>query len=183
MSTSPLVRFLTLSVLGLVLCTGCANNLKTNGPGSGDSGALTDGTGLPGDQEELYRGLPPRNEKFNPENVDNSILAPYTVYFAFDSFTIDTPERGKLEKIAEYMKQNSGANVLLAGHTDARGTTQYNLGLGERRAIATREYLIGLGVPAARLQTISYGEERPADNGDGESAYAKNRRVQAGVFR
>lgn len=181
MSTSPLVRFLTLTILGLVLCTGCARNLKTGGPGSGDSGALTDGQ-LPGDQTDLYNNkLPDRDEANNPATYNWETLAPYTVYFAFDSFTIDAAERGKLEKTAEYLKQHADVKVFLAGHTDARGTTQYNLGLGERRAIATREYLIGLGVPAARLQTISYGEEQPADSGDGEAAYAKNRRVQAGI--
>lgn len=181
MLNSPLVRSVTLALFGLVLCTGCARNLKK---GSGSSGDIYDGAGGGNDTTGLYDGsLPARDESTNPENAEYGTLAPYTVYFAFDSFTIDPPERTKLEKTAEYLKQNAGAKVILAGHTDARGTTQYNLGLGERRAIATREYLIGLGVPAGRLTTISYGEERPTDSGEGEAAYAKNRRVQAGLLK
>jgi len=180
MSTSTLVRLLSFTLFSLIFFIGCANNLKTNGPGQGDSGVITD------PNDPLYNGpvtgeLPPRDEANNPATYDFNTLAPYTIYFAFDSFAIEPLERAKLEKTAEYLKEHANTKVFLAGHTDSRGTTQYNLGLGERRAIATREYLIGLGVPQSRLQTISYGEEQLVDSGESEAAYAKNRRVAAGI--
>jgi peptidoglycan-associated lipoprotein len=72
-------------------------------------------------------------------------------------------------------------NVILAGFTDERGTPEYNRGLGERRAQAARSYLLSLGVPPARIQTVSFGQEMPVDPGHSESAWAKNRRVETGV--
>jgi len=185
MSTSPLVRLLAVSCLGIILFSGCARDLGTQGPGTGDSGPLSDGGPLPEkDQTGLYNNpLPPRDESVNLETADYATLEPYTVYFGFDSFTIAPEERAKLEKISEYLKKHSGTKVVLAGHTDSRGTTQYNLALGDRRANAVREYLIGLGVPAAVLIPQSYGEERPVDPGTSEAAYAKNRRVATGILK
>ena len=178
MSTSPLVRFSVLILLGLILCTGCARNLKK---GSGSSGDIIDG-GTDGSLPLGESALPPRIDGEDLDKADYATLAPYTVYFGFDSFTIDPNERGKLEKIAEYMKEHPG-RLVLAGHTDDRGTTQYNLALGDRRANATREFLIGLGVPASSLIPQSYGEERPAESGSSEAAYSKNRRVAAGILK
>jgi peptidoglycan-associated lipoprotein len=80
------------------------------------------------------------------------------------------------------MKSNPGHQLFLAGHADKRGTPEYNRALGERRALAVREYLVGLGLPAGSLYTNSYGSDRPAMDGDTEEAYAKNRRVQVGVI-
>ena len=91
-------------------------------------------------------------------------------------------ERGKLQQVADWMKANPGNRLFLAGHADKRGTPEYNRALGERRALAVREYLAGLGVPAAALFTNSYGSDRPAVQGDTEEAYARNRRVEIGVI-
>jgi peptidoglycan-associated lipoprotein len=86
--------------------------------------------------------------------------------------------------VADKLKTNySGKKIMLFGHTDERGTLEYNRSLGERRALAVRNYLIGLGVDASVLGTISYGEELPAEQGTTESAYAQNRRVQVGVYK
>jgi len=74
-------------------------------------------------------------------------------------------------------------NIIVAGFTDNRGTEEYNRGLGERRAEAVREALIGMGVNASRLQTVSFGADMPADPGDSEAAYAKNRRAEFGVVK
>lgn len=155
---------------------GCAKTVKTTG--SEGPGGLAGSEGI----YDASMPLPDRGS-FNPDNADYSILAPYTVYFAFDSFAIESAERGKLEKIANWLNENPGTRILIAGHTDNRGTIQYNLGLGERRALAVRTYLLGLGIDGSRLMTISYGEERPAQTGETEAAHAANRRAACGVLR
>lgn len=99
-----------------------------------------------------------------------------TIYFAYDQDRIGSSERAKLEKVAEYLQKNQGVCVIIEGHCDERGSEEYNRALGERRAIAIKDYLVQLGIPDTRMKTISYGEERPAVEGSTISAYAKNRR-------
>lgn len=99
-----------------------------------------------------------------------------TIYFAYDQFRIGTSEQAKLEQAANYMMQNKEVGMIVEGHCDDRGSVEYNRALGERRSMAIRDYLVTLGVDAARMQTISYGEERLAEQGSGESVWAKNRR-------
>jgi peptidoglycan-associated lipoprotein len=103
------------------------------------------------------------------------------VYFGFDSTSLSAGEKAKLHGVAEAAK--SGSTIIIAGFTDERGTPEYNRGLGERRALTVREELIALGASAGRLQTVSFGEEMPADSGSGDSAWAKNRRAEFGVTR
>ena len=99
------------------------------------------------------------------------------VLFDYDKYDVRADARAALVKNAEYLKNNVGPKVLVEGHCDERGTTEYNLALGQRRASAVRDYYIRLGVPAARIATISYGEEMPAGSGSTEDAWAKNRRA------
>ncbi len=98
------------------------------------------------------------------------------VFFDFDSSVINAEGQATLQKQAEWLKNNS-TNVTVEGHCDERGTREYNLALGERRANAAKRYLVSLGVPANRIQTVSYGKERPAVVGSDESAWAQNRRA------
>ncbi len=98
-------------------------------------------------------------------------------YFDFDSYKINGSARGALKANADWLKSNPNATVQIEGHCDERGTTEYNLALGERRANAAKNYMIRLGVDKGRLSTISYGKERPADPGHDESAWGKNRRA------
>jgi peptidoglycan-associated lipoprotein len=100
-----------------------------------------------------------------------------TVYFAYDQSTIGTTEQAKLEQVANYLLKNKDSNLIIEGNCDERGSIEYNRGLGERRALAVRAYLTKIGVADARMQTISYGSERPADQGHDEAAWAKNRRA------
>lgn len=168
MTTSTLVKtsLRLLAVTVLCLAAGCANKKKKE-TALGDT---IGGIGLP------------QRPNFNPEtDVNYAILDPYTVYFGFDSNIIQSDQRAKLMKVYDWMEANPNRVILLAGHTDDRGTLEYNRGLGERRALAVRDYLIGLGADASAIHTLSYGEERPASNGTTEAAYAKNRRVQVGV--
>ena len=137
---------------------------------------------MPGDKVDTT-GIPIGTRgNFNPEtDVNYDTLQADTIYFAFDSSTVPSSERMKLQQVSEWMKSNPDHSLYLAGHADKRGTPEYNRALGERRALAVREYLVGLGVPATALYTNSYGADRPAVQGDTEDAYAKNRRVQVGV--
>ncbi|WP_262691043.1 peptidoglycan-associated lipoprotein Pal [Kordiimonas aestuarii] len=98
------------------------------------------------------------------------------IFFAYDSSELSAEARGTLAKQAEWLKHFPRVDVTVEGHCDERGTREYNLALGERRATAVKNYLIARGVPASRLKTISYGKERPAVVGNGESTWSQNRR-------
>lgn len=103
------------------------------------------------------------------------------IYFDYDQSDILPSARTALSKNAEYLKTNTSYDILVGGHCDERGTFEYNLSLGQRRAAAVRDYYIQLGVPAGRIATISYGQEMPADPGHDEAAWAKNRRAETKV--
>jgi peptidoglycan-associated lipoprotein len=98
------------------------------------------------------------------------------VYFDFDSFTLSREARDALEKNASILKNEKAAMVQIEGNCDERGSDEYNLALGEKRARSAMRYLAAMGVPADRLSVISYGREKPADPGHDEAAWAKNRR-------
>jgi peptidoglycan-associated lipoprotein len=106
------------------------------------------------------------------------VMAFDTIYFDFDSFTLSDAARATLDKNAQSMLKRSGDKIRLEGNCDERGSDEYNLALGEKRAKAALNYLLTLGVPQDRLSVISYGEEKPADQGHDEAAWAKNRRVE-----
>ena len=101
-----------------------------------------------------------------------------TIHFGYDTADLTDEAREKLQENADWMRQHPDRRVVLEGHTDARGSIEYNLALGERRARSVKEYLIQLGVSGGRLNVLSYGEEKPEAYGDSESAYRKNRRVE-----
>ena len=99
------------------------------------------------------------------------------VYFDTDRYNIDAEDSAKLQRQAQYFSQYSNVTFTIEGHTDERGTREYNLALGERRANAAKNYLVSLGIPASRIRTVSYGKERPVALGSNESAWAQNRRA------
>jgi len=101
-----------------------------------------------------------------------------TIYFDYDQAEIRPDQRATLQANAQYLRDNGNFRLLIAGHCDERGTRDYNMALGERRASATMQYLVSLGVPRDRVDIISYGEEVPAADGNTESAWAQNRRAQ-----
>jgi len=108
------------------------------------------------------------------EVLESSMLV--DIHFAFDRYDLSPVARVKLAENAEFILKFPEAKIQIEGHCDERGNNEYNLALGERRAISARTYLISLGVPTNRLSTISYGEELPADPEHNEEAWAKNRR-------
>ena len=194
----------SLFALSLVLTlgvTGCKRVPKGPTPILGQRGGIvpTDNTsgiertGRTGGPDDVTRaqqlpnpdGTVPLGGRFDPSRSDQDRvpLASYTVYFDFDRSAIKSSETGKIESVAGYLRSNSGVGVLVEGHCDERGTEQYNLSLGERRALAIREYLINLGIDGNRVYTISFGEDRPADPGHNEAAWAKNRRGEFVVLK
>lgn len=98
------------------------------------------------------------------------------IFFDFDKYDLKPEAREVLQKKAQILKENAALKIIIAGNCDERGTEEYNLALGERRARAAYEYLVLLGIEAGRMSIVSYGEERPLDPGHTEAAWAKNRR-------
>jgi peptidoglycan-associated lipoprotein len=99
------------------------------------------------------------------------------VHFDFDKSDLKEEGKKTCQAVADYMKKNPKAKVTIEGHCDERGSAEYNLALGERRAVAVKNYLVSLGVPKGAISTVSFGKERPLDPGHNEEAWAKNRRA------
>jgi peptidoglycan-associated lipoprotein len=99
------------------------------------------------------------------------------VYFEYDSAVLTSEAQALLKVKAQWLQANPDARVLIAGHCDERGSNEYNLALGDRRAGSVKTFLVNMGISAYRLSTVSYGEERPVDTGTTEAAYARNRRA------
>ena len=100
-----------------------------------------------------------------------------TIYFDTDRYNIDSADMAALQAQAQWLAQYPGKRATIEGHADERGTREYNLALGERRANAAKNYLVSVGIDAARLTTVSYGKERPVALGSDEASWARNRRV------
>ena len=178
----------TVICLVLMLTTGgCQKTVIDSGaamrsPGTGSGAAGSGETGTMGEEN-----LSP-SSRIDEGPVDEIVMADGTVmnrqrfinediFFEFDSSTLNAQDQAILKAKAEWMARNPHLNIVIEGHCDNRGTTEYNLALGERRAESVKRYLQDLGVSESRIRTISYGEERPLDPGNNEDAWAKNRRA------
>ncbi len=157
-----------LPLLGvLLMLAACSSAPETPPPGapggpqsgSGGPGGIGSRSGLPGSQQDLEASAGDR------------------VFFAFDRSDISPEARETLARQADWLRRYPNVTVTIEGHCDERGTREYNLALGERRAQAVKNVLVALGIPASRISTISYGKERPAVVGSSEEAYAQNRRA------
>lgn len=142
----------------LLLVSACETTPSDDGA-AGANGAGGLGAATPGSSRDFV------------ENVGDR------VFYALDSSTLTTEARATLDKQAAWLKKYANTKVTVEGHADERGTREYNLALGERRATAAKNYLVAAGIPASRLSTISYGKERPAVVGSTEAAYSQNRRA------
>ncbi len=114
----------------------------------------------------------------HPLDQPDSLLAKRVIYFDFDSSQVKEEYRPVVEAHAKYLATNPSARIVLEGHADERGTREYNMALGERRANAVKQLMVLLGADPAQIDVVSYGEERPAVLGHDESAWSKNRRVE-----
>jgi peptidoglycan-associated lipoprotein len=164
MKKSVLLAFALCATLSL---SSCALFKKKSVDEGGADGDYVTGTPLP-DRVE--------GSNFFGNTVNRGQFQP--VYFSYDSFTVSDAELAKLDAVSSAMKGMKN-DIIIAGFTDAAGTEEYNRGLGERRAQAVRESLIGMGVSGGRIQTVSFGEEMPASPSDD----AKNRRAEFGVIK
>lgn len=176
-------------LLGPALLLGaCGSTAKKNegAPVTGGAAAPADGattTPFGGDRGGAVTPLPGAAGDggamaADPLNDPSSPLAKRVVYFDYDSSNIRDDNRATIEAHARYLAQHPDTRVTLEGHTDERGTREYNIALGERRANAVRDMMTLLGVSSGQISSVSYGEERPAALGSDESAYGQNRRVE-----
>ena len=117
-----------------------------------------------------------RQEIQRTQQQKEALLNNQVVYFDFDRSNISSDAYGMLDQHADFLSKNPNQTIVVEGHTDSRGTPEYNIALGERRAKAIETYLLNSGVSAAQISVVSYGEEKPAVSGSTEAAFAKNRR-------
>jgi peptidoglycan-associated lipoprotein len=147
------------ALMGIALLAGCASNTATT---AGTGGAAVSSGPVPGSQEDLVANVGDR------------------VFYAFDSSKLSTDATGTLDRQSGWLAKYPQVSVQVAGNTDDRGTEEYNLALGQRRANSARDYL-AKGVSSARISTISYGKDRPTALGDDEQAWAQNRNAITSV--
>ena len=157
-------KILSLFAASLLLAACETTPTTTAGSGGGGAAAAPAATAAP------RTGPVPGSQQDLVVNVGDR------VFYDFDKSDLKPEARRTLERQAAWLKQYGSAAVTLEGHCDERGTREYNLALGDRRANAARDYLVSLGIPAARIKTISYGKERPAVLGSNEAAWSQNRR-------
>lgn len=156
------MRFNILGVLAAVALVAACETAPEGDASASGAGAATSSTtsmsAYPGSQEDLVVNVGDR------------------VFFSFDRFDLNEISRATLEKQAAWLAKYPTVTVTIEGHCDERGTREYNLGLGERRANAAKDYLVALGVSPARVSAVSYGEERPVALASNEAAWSQNRR-------
>jgi len=168
-------RWMMFLAVGLVAAvamgSGCKKATKT-GPNDGDIGGIKGG-GI----NDVNIGNRP------PEGTQEERGQFGSVYFEYDSAQVKESERAKVESVAQNLKKSTAGGIIVEGHCDERGSAEYNLALGERRAMAVRAYLQTLGVDAARIQTKSFGKEKPVALGHDEESWGKNRRAEFVLFK
>jgi peptidoglycan-associated lipoprotein len=190
MKNTNLIATFLLSMTLAAGMTGCAPRTPTVTQIPGHDRPSGAGSGNPSTAPEPATPVSPpdkpigENIALNPDphifddpNEDREKFKADTIYFDFDSSTIKPSEEAKLQDLANYFKASTKQEgLIIEGNCDERGTEKYNLSLGERRALAAREYLSNLGVKTERLKTVTYGASRPVDAGHDESAWKQNRR-------
>jgi peptidoglycan-associated lipoprotein len=128
-------------------------------------------------KKEVVEPTKPQAQTVQPVQKEVAKPATNSVYFAFDKSDLDSAARATLDANAEWLNANANVNVTVEGNCDQRGTREYNLALGQRRADSVRDYLTQHGVNTDRIKTVSYGKERPRCKGTGEACWAQNRRA------
>jgi len=174
-----------LALAAVIISTGCAHKVPIT-PLPQQQGAVSDynpntlppgptinDTGVTSGNSGIAEGGPWDPSQFNE---DRTTLAADTIHFDFDSAVIRDSEKDNLTQVAAALQADSNVKLMIEGDCDERGTEEYNRSLGERRAEAAREALVGMGIDASRMHTISYGKDKPVDPGHDESAWSKNRR-------
>ena len=174
-----------LSFLLVVLITACASGVKLNDVPVEDKSGIKPSTELSNINPAPEQPTPQPQSKVEPvtsPSNDNFASGPANttkiIYFDYDSFSVKPEFQSVIESHAKFLKANPRARLSLEGHTDERGGREYNLALGQKRSDAVRQSLTLLGVATAQIETVSFGEEKPAVQGNNEAAFSKNRRAE-----
>lgn len=177
---SPRVPLIALAAAACLVLLGCsAGGTGSNAGSTSDGGAgaeSVDEAGF-GDRGPLKAQTRPESDLEESARLAEAARNLQPVFFAFDKFELDAAARSALANNARWLRANTDVKVWIEGHCDERGTDEYNLALGEKRARAVRAYLVQSGIDGADLRTISYGEERPFALGHDESSWRLNRRA------
>lgn len=163
---------LALTVFGLAACSSTSETEETTAPVMRDASADAAAAAARAEQERLER------ERQERQRIEQAALNTTVFYFDFDVAEFQPSDRETLIVHARNLAANPNRRIRLEGHADERGTREYNLALGERRANSIRDFMIVNGASRNQLETVSYGEERPAVRGQTEDAYRQNRRVE-----
>ncbi len=181
------MKFSTMMVLvSLSIClAGCRYGKVNEGAGSGanDTANATDIATEGGDESMSGTAGAASEGKFEDLYTRCDDVSFKPIYFKLDSTVIAPSELGKMDEVVDHLKSNDDRVTVVEGNCDERGSNEYNMSLGENRAIIIRDYLVQNGIDASRIQTRSYGEEKPAATGHDESAWAKNRRGEFVIFK
>jgi peptidoglycan-associated lipoprotein len=176
------MKKLTIAALVAIFLVGCQSTPTTTAPvedKSGTAGATAPGTGATtsGSTQGGVSGTQSGTAGGNPLRDPNNILSKRSVYFEFDSFTIADQYKPIVEAHARYLAANRTARVTLQGHADERGSREYNIALGQKRADAVKRMMTVMGIQETMVETVSFGKEKPRNMGHDEAAWAENRRV------
>ncbi|HBL23954.1 MAG TPA: peptidoglycan-associated lipoprotein [Deltaproteobacteria bacterium] len=172
-------KIVVLLVALFFVAVGCAPKaVQTTPPvgsaaGAGGDTSLSDKDKTGISEEELAKAE--RDRLLREQERLAGILR--DILFDFDSYAVNSSELPKIEGVGSFLKQDRGARLVIEGHCDERGTVEYNLALGQKRAESVKDYLVKMGIETSRLRTISYGKEVPVETGRSEEAWSKNRRV------
>ena len=159
-----LAKILSVAAIAATLAA-CSSTSTDNAAGAGT------GTGANG------------SAVMDPFNPNSPLAQQRSVYFAFDSYVVESQFQPLVQMHAQYLAANSAQRVRIEGNTDARGSSEYNLALGQRRSVAVARQLTQQGVNAAQIEAVSFGKERPVATGTTEEAYAQNRRADINYIR
>ena len=166
-----------ISVLLVLFVAACATKPKDAADASGSGSASSDSSVGDGNiTETTGSGIVAGSQEDLIVNVGDR------VFFGYDSSDLDSDALELLQDQVAWLKQNSGVSVTIEGHCDERGTREYNLALGERRALEVRDFLIIKGVSGKKIRVVSYGEEKPLKSASNEKAWAENRRVEISLY-
>lgn len=184
MSKQPRSLTLVLAVLlSLLLLSACASKTKTAPEPAATSPAPAPMATTDMTQQPVARGIESQPVQSGPVADHQAVAGLMRIHFSYNQFTLEDAARVTLEQNAVYLRNKPAEKVVIEGHCDERGSDEYNLALGERRAVAAKNYLVSLGIAAERLSVVSYGEEQPLVAASNEEAWGKNRRAEFKVVR
>ncbi len=188
----PLAIALIMLLIGSLILAGCSQKKvapsgETAVTPSDQAGIKKDESPKPATKDDIRR-IPPGETiterelvKAQPTDIESNIKEIQKrlkdVYFEYDRYDLSDDAKAVIKEVSQILSKNKNIKVIIEGHCDERGTNEYNLGLGERRAQTVKSYLMSLGIPSKNIETVSYGEEKPVCKESNESCWSKNRRA------